>query len=158
MCISDAVPEKEEYRDSEKYEIKKWNWDAEGNLKDFLVRINAIRKENPALQMTRNIEFCDVNNDNLLCYYKATGDHSNIILVIVTLDPYHRQSGNITLPLSKLGIEQDRSYMAHDLLSGDRYVWQGASNYVELDPSTTPAHIIKLRRRVKREQDFDYFL
>ncbi len=158
LCVSEAVPEKEEYLNSEKYEIKAWDWDAEGNLKDILARLNAIRKENPALRMTRNVRFCDIDNDNLMCFYKATGDLSNIILVVVSLDAYHTQSGILKLPLFDLGIDPDEPYLAHDLFSGDRYMWQGDRNYVELDPHVSPAHIIKLRRHIKREQDFDYFM
>lgn len=158
LCVSDPVPGKEEYRNSEKYEIKQWNWDAEGNLKDILARINGIRKQNPALQITRNVVFCATNNEKILCYYKSTGDYSNIILVVVTLDAYHKQSGTVRVPLSELGLDADKPYLAHDLLSGDRYVWQGEDNYVELDPAATPAHIIKLRRHTKSEEDFDYFM
>ena len=110
------------------------------------------------MQQTKNIEFCDIDNDYLLAYYKATDDLSNIVLVVVNLDPYHTQIGTLQLPLDKLGIEMNRSYLAHDLLSGDRYIWHGSSNYIELDPSKQPAHVIFIKRHMRREQDFDYYM
>lgn len=158
LCVSEAIPNKEEYLNSEKYEIKQWDWNKEGHLKDILARLNKIRKENPALQFTRNIRFCEINNDFILSYYKATTDYSNIILVVVNLDPYHTQSGFLQMPLDELGIEKERSYLAHDFLSGDKYIWQGATSYIELDPQRSPAHIIHIKRHMRREQDFDYFL
>lgn len=158
LCVSEAVPNKEEYLDSEKYELKNWDWEQKGHLKDVLARINKIRRSNPALQLTRNIRFCEIDNNFLLAYYKATADYSNIILVVVNLDPYHTQIGNLTLPLEELGIEPGRAYLAHDLLSGDKYIWQGPVSYIELDPQRAPAHIIRIKRHMRREQDFDYFM
>jgi starch synthase (maltosyl-transferring) len=158
LCVSEAVPNKEEYLHSEKYEIKQWDWEKEGNLKNILARLNKIRKDNPALQMTRNIRFCDIDNESLLSFYKATPDYANIILVVVNLDPHHTQIGHVRLPLDEFGIDREKSYLAHDLLSGDRYIWQGDANYIELDPHKTPAHIIRIKRHIRREQDFDYFM
>jgi starch synthase (maltosyl-transferring) len=158
LCVNTPVPGKEEYLDSEKYEIKHWDWDSPGNIKGLLTRLNQIRRENPCLQMTRNIRFCDIKNDQLLAYYKATGDYSNIVIVVVNLDPNHMQAGWLKLPLEELGIDKDHTYMAHDLLTDQKYIWQGESNYVELDPQRSPAHIIRVNKQLHREQDFDYFL
>jgi starch synthase (maltosyl-transferring) len=157
LCISEAITGKEEYFNSEKYEIKKWNWDQEGNIKDVIALINKIRKENPALQTFKNIYFCEVNNDQLIAYVQTNPDLSNIILVVVNLDPYHTQAGRVNLPLDILNISSERSFLADDLLSGDKYIWQGESNYVELNPQISPAHVIKIRRHLKRESDFDYY-
>lgn len=158
LCVSEAIPGKEEYLDSEKYEVKHWEWDKPGNLKDFIAQVNRIRKENPALQTTRNVQFYEADNDYILFYGKATEDLSNIILVVVNLDPYHTQSGWVRVPISTFGIDIDHPYMVHDLLTDDKYVWHGERNYVELRPNTFPAHIFKLRKRLKRETDFDYFM
>jgi len=158
LCVTEAIEGKEEYLNSEKYEIKKWDWKKKGHLKDIIARLNKIRKENEALQITRNIRFLDVDNDNILAFYKATSDHSNIVLVAVNLDTYHRQSGWFRIPIDELGIEHNRPFMAHDLLSGDKYIWQGDCNYIELDPQYSPAHIIRIRCHMHREQDFDYFM
>ena len=158
LCVSEAIPNKEEYIDSEKYEIKSWDWDKEGHLKDLLARLNKIRRENPALQLTRNIRFCEINNDFLLAYYKATTDYSNVIIVVVNLDTCHAQAGYLRVPLDELGIERERPYLAHDLLSDDKYIWQGETSYIELNPHQSPAHIIHIKKHMRREQDFDYFM
>ena len=158
LCVSEAVSGKEEYLNSEKYEIKKWDWDASGNLKDFIARVNQARKDNPALKTTFNLNFCEVSNDCILSYYKATDDFSNMILVVVNLDPHHTQSGWLQVPIEKMGIAKNQTYLAHDLLSNDRYIWQGESNFVELNPHVCPAHILKIKCNLRREQDFDYYM
>lgn len=158
LCVNDAVPGKEEYLHSEKYELKHWDWDAPGNLKDFIARVNRIRRENPALQIPWILKFYEVDNDYLLFYAKATEDFSNIILVVVNLDPYHTQSGWLKVPIHELGIDPDQPYLVHDLLSDDKYIWQGERNYVELNPQVLPANILRIRKRLKRETDFDYFM
>ena len=158
LCVNEAIPGKEEYLNSEKYALKNWDWDRQGNIKDFIARVNRIRNENPALQSTLNVRFYDVDNDFLLFYGKATEDFSNIMLMVVNLDPYHLQSGWVNVPISALGIDKDHPYMVHDLLTDDKYVWHGERNYVELRPNTFPAHIFKVRKRLKRETDFDYFM
>ncbi|MEJ2052806.1 MAG: alpha-1,4-glucan--maltose-1-phosphate maltosyltransferase [Calditrichaceae bacterium] len=158
LCVSEAVPGKEEYLNSEKYEIKKWHWDQEGNIKDVIARVNEIRRENQALHTFKHVYFCEVDNDQIIAYVHTNPDLTNIILVVVNLDPYHTQSGRVRLPLVKLGISADRSFLADDLLGGDKYIWQNESNYVELDPNVSPAHIIKIRRHLKRESDFDYYM
>lgn len=158
LCVNKPVRGKEEYLDSEKYEIKRWDWDSPGNIKDLLTRLNAIRLQNPCLQMTRNIRFCQVENDRLLAYYKAAGDYSNIIIVVVNLDPARTQAGWLQLPLEELGLDKDSPYTAHDLLNDRKYLWRGERNYVELDPQASPAHIISVDRQTSRKKDFDYFL
>ncbi|MBF0522565.1 MAG: alpha-1,4-glucan--maltose-1-phosphate maltosyltransferase [Candidatus Omnitrophica bacterium] len=159
LCVSEAVaPGKEEYLNSEKYEIKKWDWNQEGNLKELFVKLNKIRKENPCLQVTRNIRFCAIDNDELLAFYKATGDYSNILLVVVNLDPRRVQSGWVKVPLEKFGLKEDQSYVVQDLLSGHKYTWQGEKNYVELDPEILPAHIFRIKRVLPCEKNFDYFM
>jgi len=157
LCVGDAVPGKEEYLDSEKYEIKSWDRHAAGHLRDLITRVNQIRRANPALQTTWNLEFYETDNDYLLAYGKVTGDLSNIILTVVNLDPFHTQAGFVRIPMEALGIAGEQPYLAHELISGDKYIWHGERNYVELDPRLMPAHIMQLHRRMRREQDFDYF-
>jgi starch synthase (maltosyl-transferring) len=94
----------------------------------------------------------------ILCYGKATDDMSNITITLVNLDPYHIQSGWVTLPLEDLQIDPGQPYLLHDQLSDDKYIWQGYTNYIELDPRVLPAHILCLHKRLKRETDFDYFM
>jgi starch synthase (maltosyl-transferring) len=157
LCISEALPGKEEYADSEKYQVSSWDWNRPGNLKDLIARVNAIRRDNEALHTTWNLRFYDVDNDALLFYGKANEDCSNIILVVVNLDPNHVQSGWVTVPVNELGIPDDQSYLVHDLLSGDKHIWHGSRNYVQIDPHVSPAHILLVRKRMKRETDFDYY-
>ncbi|MCI0453756.1 MAG: alpha-1,4-glucan--maltose-1-phosphate maltosyltransferase [Candidatus Dadabacteria bacterium] len=158
LCVSEALPGKEEYMNSEKYEIKEWDLEQPGNLRDFIARVNKIRKENPALQMTRNLKFYEVDNEYLLFYGKSTEDLSNIIFVVLNLDPYHTQSGWVRVPINELGIDPTQPYLVHDLLSEDKYIWHGERNYIELNPQILPAHILRVKKRLKRETDFDYFM
>ena len=153
-----AIEGKEEYMDSEKYEIKKWDRNKPGNIKDIIGKINKIRKDNIALQTTFNVEFYDSDNRYLLCYGKISEDLSNILIIIVNLNFFHKQSGSIKIPIERLDIPEKQSYLVHELLSDEKLMWQGSENYVELDPGKLPANIFKIYRRLKRENDFDYFL
>jgi starch synthase (maltosyl-transferring) len=137
----------EEYLDSEKYELKRWDISAPNSLKDFIVRVNRIRRENPALQGDLSLRFHEVDNDQLICYSKRTEDHANVILVIVSLDYRYRQSGWVSLSLEELGLGRNEVYQVHDLLGDAVYRWQGARNYVELDPRKIPAHILRVQRQ-----------
>lgn len=155
LMANEPHPAREEYKDNEKYEIKTWNLDAPHSLKPLITKINEIRRENSALHHNRNLRFQPVDNDQLMAYSKRDGD--NLILVVVNFDPHHTQSGFVDLQLDELGLAHDEPYMLHDLLTDERYYWQGSRNYVELNPHQCPAHIFQLRRRVRREQDFDYY-
>jgi starch synthase (maltosyl-transferring) len=148
----------EEYLNSEKYEIRRWRLEHPETLKDFIARVNRIRHENPALQLDGNVRFHPVDNDELICYSKSTPDLDNVILTVVNLDPHHVRSGFVDLPIEDWQIREDQPYQVHDLLSSARYLWHGRRNYIELDPQAAPAHVLRLRRRVAREQDFDYFM
>jgi starch synthase (maltosyl-transferring) len=148
----------EEYLDSEKYEIKNWDITRPDSLKDFIGRVNRIRRENRALDGDWSLRFHRVDNEQLICYSKRTDDLSNVVLVVVNLDPHHTQSGWVEFPLEELGIDPQKPYQMHDLLSGARYLWQGSRNYVELSPQIVPAHVFRMRRRVRTERDFDYYM
>jgi starch synthase (maltosyl-transferring) len=159
--LMEATPRedgKEDYLDSEKYQIRRWKLDREDTLKDFIARVNRIRKENPAMQQDQSLQFFDVDNDNLLCYAKTTPDMAEIILVVANLDPHHSQSGWVTLPLDRLGLDVEHSYQVQDLLTSARFLWNGPRNFVDINPLVAPAHIFKLRKRVRTEHDFDYYL
>ena len=159
LCLNEArEPGSEEYLNSEKYEIKFWNLEQPGSLKDFIARVNRIRRENPALQQDRNLRFLPVDNEALICYAKYTDELTNIILTVVNLNPHHRQGGWLELPLEELGLDPRQPYQVHDLLGDARYLWHGPRNFVELDPQVVPAHIFRMRRRVRTERDFDYYL
>jgi starch synthase (maltosyl-transferring) len=148
----------EEYLDSEKYEIKDWDRARPDSLKDFIARVNKVRQENPALHHDRNLRFHPINNEQLICYSKHMEDFSNIIVVVVNLDPHHTHGGWLELPLEEMGLDLRAPYQVHDLLGDARFLWYGPRNYVELDPKVVPAHILRVRRKVRTERDFDYFM
>jgi starch synthase (maltosyl-transferring) len=148
----------EEYLNSEKYEIKHWDIDRPDSLRDFIGRVNRIRRENLALHSDWSLRFHPVDNEYLICYSKQTEDASNMILVVVNLDPHHTQSGWVELPEDILAESQAAPYQVHDLLSDGRYLWHGRRNFVELTPHVVPAHIFRIRRRVRTERDFEYFM
>ena len=152
------APGREEYLDAEKYEIKSWDIDRPDSLRGLIARVNQIRHENPAFHLNHDLRFHPVDNDQIIAYSKSSVDRSNQVLVVVNLDPHYQQSGFITLPLEELGLDPRQPYQAHDLLTDARYLWQGTHNYIELNPQTIPAHIFVIRRKVRTEHDFDYYL
>jgi len=157
LCVDAAKePGQEEYKDSEKYEIKRWDLGSAAGIRDSIAKVNRIRRENPALQSDAGLRFFPTDNEQLLCYGKQTDE--NAVIVVVNLDPHHTQSGWLELPFRELGLEGDRPYLMQDLLADRHYLWKGGRNYVELDPRVGPAHIFRLRRYVRTERDFDYFL
>jgi starch synthase (maltosyl-transferring) len=151
-------PGREEYLDSEKYEIRHWDIERPDSLKEFIGVVNRIRRENPCLQRDGNLAFHPVDNEQMVVYSKATDDLSSIILTVVNLDPHHTQAGWVDLPLDRLGLDPAVPFQGHDLLSGARYIWHGSRVYFQLNPAVVPAHIIRIRRKVRTERDFDYFL
>ncbi|OHB78517.1 MAG: hypothetical protein A2Z25_02050 [Planctomycetes bacterium RBG_16_55_9] len=158
LCVSEAIEDKEEYFNSEKYEIKDWDRSGSGNIRAVVERVNRVRRQNPSLQQNCNLRFFAVDNDAILCYGKATDDLSNVTIMVVNLDPRHTQAGWVSLPLEDLQIDPSQPYLLHDQLSHDKYIWQGPRNYIELDPRVLPAHVLSLHKRLRRETDFDYFM
>ena len=159
LCENQPIaPGREEYLDSEKYEIKSWNIDQPDSLRPLIGRVNQIRRANPAFHANLNLHFHEVDNDQIIAYSKTNQDRTNEVLVVVNLDSHYKQSGFISLPLEDLGFDSRQPYQAHDLLTDARYLWHGSRNYVELNPQTVPAHIFVLRRKVRTEHDFDYYL
>jgi starch synthase (maltosyl-transferring) len=146
----------EEYLDSEKYQLRRWDLNREDSLRELIALVNRIRRENPALQSDHSLRFHPSDNDQMICYSKAAGD--NLILVAVNLDAHNAQAAWIELDLKALGLEADQQFQVHDLLTGARYLWHGSRNFVRLDPRQVPAHILRVRRRVRSERDFDYFI
>ena len=145
----------EEYLDSEKYEVKYWP-PTDDDMSELMTLVNRIRRENPALQQNATLQFHKTDNDQLLCYSKTAGD--NVIVVVVNLDAHNTQAGWLDLDLEALHLEPNRTYQVHDLLSNARYAWHGGRNYVQTNPHVIPAHIFRIRRRVRTEKDFEYFL
>jgi starch synthase (maltosyl-transferring) len=145
----------EEYLDSEKYEVKHWN-DMEDDLSELMTLVNRIRRDNPALQQNLTLRFHHTDNDQIVCYSKAAGE--NVVVTVVNVDPHNQQSGWVELDLSALNLDPVRPFQAHDLLSGARHMWHDGRNFVELNPQVVPAHIFRIRRKVRTERDFEYFM
>jgi starch synthase (maltosyl-transferring) len=158
LCEGAPLPGKEEYIDSEKYQFKVWDWNRPGNIKDYIARLNRIRREQPALQRFRNLRFYKADNDNILFYGKSLPAERQWLLVVVNLDPFRAQESSVQVPIHELGMRPDETYQLHDLITDKRYFWRGEKNYVRLDPESEVAHVFRLLRWSYREQDFDYFM
>ncbi len=158
LFVADALPGKEEYLHSEKFEIRCWDWNDPRPMRELIARVNRIRRENPALQTNWNIRFCESDNPNIICYLKSTVDRSNLLLVVVSLDPFNNQQGTVRVPLAELGISAGRPYLVHDLLTDEKNIWHDAENQVSLSLQAVPAKIYRLHPRLRREQDFDYYM
>jgi starch synthase (maltosyl-transferring) len=161
QCVGTPVRAgSEEYLNSEKYQVIHWDLGVPWSLRDYIARVNEIRRQHPALQQDRGLRFFEVDNEALLCYGKFTPDMADLIVVVVNLDPHHTHSGWVRLPVHDLhlGSGLSESYQVHDLISDERFLWNGPTNFVKLDPNINPAHILQVRRRIRTEQDFDYFM
>lgn len=144
LCENQAVaPGTEEYLNSEKYQIKVRDWNAPGNIREFVARVNAIRRENPALQQFLNLHFLPADNDQIIFYLKATADGANRLLVAVNLDPFHPQECTVTVAPQALGLAPGQRYRVTDLLTNASYEW-AERNYVRLDPAFQLAHILRV--------------
>lgn len=147
LC-EDRAKEKgsEEYLNSEKYELKNWDVSNPKSLQRLITRVNAIRRANPALRTNCDLQFLEIQNDNLLCFTKQTQDKENQLLIVVNLDPHHVQSGWMRLPASPYDLPYVGAYRVHDLLTDIGYLWHGEWNYIELNPQNIPAHIFRIER------------
>ncbi len=144
LCENTPVPGREEYLNSEKYEYKVWDWDRPGNISGYVSQVNAIRREHPALHEYDNLRFVETSDDNVLAYYKATEDGTDIVLVVVNLDPFHTHESSLSLPLEQMGVEPDGQIRGHELLSNETFLWTGGDQRVRLDPEHNPAMMFSL--------------
>jgi starch synthase (maltosyl-transferring) len=135
------APGSEEYLHSEKYAVRHWDLDAPGSLAPLISRLNAARRAHPALQRDDTLRFHPTDNDQLIAYSKRWGD--DVVLAVVNLDPRYRQSGWVELGALGGG---PGAIEAHDLLTDERYHWDGTRSFVILDPATLPAHVLAIRR------------
>ncbi len=157
LCEAEAAaPGSEEYLDSEKYQLRVWDLSAPG-LQPLITRVNRIRRDHACLQVNTGLAFHPTGNDRLLAYTRRSPEAGELLLVVVNLNPFGAEQGWVELPLGELGIPPEEPYQMHDLLSDARYIWQGPGGYVALDPRVMPAHIFRVRPRLRRERDFDYY-
>jgi starch synthase (maltosyl-transferring) len=152
------APGAEEYLNSEKYEIRAWDLARPDSLAPFVARVNQVRRDNPALHANDSLRFLRIDNERLIAYMKTTPALDNVIVCVVNLDPHHVQSGWLTLDPVALGLQPQAPYQVHDLLTDARFLWHGERNFVQIDPQRAPAHVFRLRRKLRTERDFDYFL
>ena len=146
LCENDAIPGTEEYRNSEKYQITTRDWNASGNLKEYIARINTIRRENPALHEYRNLRFYPSDHDDVLWYGKRSVDGGNTVLVAVNLDPFEPHQATVRLPLDAVGIGADERFQVQELITGTHHLWKGAEQMIRLDPNEEPAAIFRVSR------------
>ena len=145
FMVSEPVPGKEEYLNSEKYQIQHWDWQTDNKLIRIITKINAIRKQQPALQQTNNIRFCELANEGIIAYYKWDQGVTNELLIVTSLDPYYKQSGWLRLPYESMNLAPGSHIMVKDLITDSTYHWNEEWNYVELHP-TLPFHIFQIFR------------
>jgi starch synthase (maltosyl-transferring) len=143
--LSDALLGREEYLNSEKFQIAHYDWTIENKLITVITKINQIRHNNEALQQTNNIKFCHIENDNLLAFYKWNDSKTNELLIIISLDAFNSQQGTVQVPLHDLGVSEGTKIAMTDLITNSTYDWYNAWNYVEIHP-TLPFHIFKINK------------
>jgi starch synthase (maltosyl-transferring) len=144
LCENLAVPGKEEYLNSEKYQYKVWDWNRPGNIRDWIAQLNRIRRENPALHEYDNLSFYNATDANILLYGKMTPDRSNAVLVAVNLDPHAPHEGMIELPVWEFGLPDGGSLAMEELFSGHRFTWTGKHQHLWID-NQRPAFIWRMR-------------
>jgi starch synthase (maltosyl-transferring) len=144
ICEATPLPGKEEYLNSEKYELRHWNFDRPGHIKPLIRRLNAIRRENPALWTHLNVRFLNAWNDQILYYFKATPGLDNCVLVMVNMDHRHAQETHFEVPLWEFGLPDDAGIEVEDLLEGHRFRWHGKIQYIRIDPVHSPVKIWRL--------------
>ncbi len=144
ICEARAIPGKEEYLDSEKYEIVAWDWDRKDNIRADIARINRLRSAHPALQQLTNLSFYNFWNDQVLYYGKSTADRSDFLLFAVNLDPHTAQGGHFEVPLWEFGLPDSADIAVEDLVTGKRFTWSGKVQHMLLDPTDRPYAIWRL--------------
>jgi starch synthase (maltosyl-transferring) len=147
LCEGRPIPGKEEYLDSEKYEIKAWDWERPGNICDDIRLINRLRREHPALQQFKNLNFYNAWNDHLLYFGKFTPDKQDFVLVAVNLDPHNPQGCHFEVPLWEFGLPDEASIDVEDLVTGNRFTWTGKVQHMLLEPGVRPYAIWRLFNR-----------
>ena len=143
--VSEAMPGKEEYFNSEKYEFYNWDWTIQNKLITIITRLNTIRHEHSSLQQTNNIEFCNTNDEHVIAYYKYDDNRLDETLMICTIDPYYAKQTLVQLPLKSLGIQEGHPVTVVDLITGNSYIWDKEWNFVELHPAL-PFHLFKIKK------------
>lgn len=144
LCESEGIPGKEEYMNSERYEIKPRDWNSEGNIKKLIASLNRIRNGHEAFQENGNVEFHDTDDPNILFYTRKSVKTGRVVMVVVNINPYETHGAKVKVPTEMVGICSDEPYRVHDFLTGDVFTWRDSYNYVRLIPDERPAHILEV--------------
>jgi starch synthase (maltosyl-transferring) len=142
-----ASPDNEEYLGSEKYEIKERDFSRPGSLAPLFTTMNSVRRRHPAFGRLRNVHFHGSDNPNVIVYSKASDDGSDVVLVVVTLDPYATQEATLDLDVTALGLPLGQAFEVYDELSPETYTW-GPHPYVKFEPWRRVAHVLDVRGRI----------
>lgn len=144
ICEAAAVRGKEEYLDSEKYEIRSWNMNRPGHIRDDIVLINRLRRDHPALSRFASLRFYNAWNDHILYYGKSDPKAQSFLLFHVALDPNNPQEADFEVPLWEFGLPDEASIEVEDLLHGNHFMWHGKVHHIRLDPKERPYAIWRL--------------
>ena len=144
ICEAAPIPGKEEYLNSEKYEIRAWDFDAPGNIKDDIRLVNYLRRTHPAMKDFLNLAFYNTTSDQVIAYSRRTADLRDFLLFHVNLDPHHSQVFQFEVPLWELGLPDHASIGVRDVLRGNHFTWHGKLQWLELEPNTRPYAIWQL--------------
>jgi starch synthase (maltosyl-transferring) len=157
LCEATPLPGREEYLDSEKYEIKAWDWERPENIRPLIARLNQVRRENPALQEYDNLRFHLCDSPDVLFYEKSSPDGRNVLFVAVNLDPFEAHDVTLFFPMPSVGVQENEAWEAEELLLGGTHFWHGSHQRVRLEPGA-PARIWRVWKLDRSERDFDYFM
>jgi starch synthase (maltosyl-transferring) len=141
------LPGSEEYLDSEKYQLRAWDWDRPGNITHIIAALNRIRRANPALQTHLGLTFLPAHNEQILFFEKATAARENVVLVAISLDPFAPQEADIELPWQTLDhwrMHEWDALAVTDLMSGARFEWRGRRQHIRIDPDGLPFAIWRI--------------
>lgn len=144
LCENTPLPGREEYLDSEKYELKTRDWDGPGNIKGFITELNRVRRENRALQLYDNLRFHRADHEKIIVFSKVSADPANRILVVISLDAQWPAAAMLHLDLAALGLPGDAAFRVHDLIHHNTYDWRGPDNFVSLDPHAISMHLFRI--------------
>ena len=143
LRIPTPIPDREEYLHSEKYEYKVWDWDRPGNIKDDIATLNRFRRNNPAMQQLLNVRFLNCADPNILAYAKIS-DRTNLVIVVVNLDPHDVHEDTVELPMAEFGLKADAQFTLEEAFTGRAVACRGAYQRFHLDPETNPAMVFRL--------------
>ena len=144
VCEAAALPGREEYLDSEKYEIRPRNYTQPNNIVAEIAALNRIRRQHPALQSHLGLTFYPAHNDQVILYGKCDSIDGSMVLVAVNLDPHVVQEADIEVPLWAFGLSDDAPISVTDLMRGEKFMWFGKYQRIRLDPADLPFNIWQL--------------